>query len=289
MTNILTRVEDQIIDKIDEVSEVSSGEELVYQDLIEMDIINMNRPKNPLSDVAARYQEAKEFLDFFACQKVYHPRKGESYPTIEPYHWELACYYAGIYNFSNGGNRRFLNIVKARQMGMTTFNAAYASWVASNGGRVLFVGFSRMSAEGFIYLCDNMSYHCSKPSNNRLSFINGGEIVAFGQGYGAGKGESVDLVILEEFANFINPELVWTGLLPCLSYGKSQVIMSTSPCPKGISGHESRCKFVKDFITKHGWFHLPAKRKFDEESRYRFAQMYNKEQYITEVEALFPV
>lgn len=270
--NTQTKIEEQVMEFVEELPEENFCEtEQINHDLITEDEEEQIHEKNALSDIVLKFRKAKEFLDFYSNLKI----KENLNPVIEDFHWDLACYYSDIRCVNKGGSNSTKNVVKGRQVGMTSFNAAYASWLASKGKKVLYIGSNSRMSEMFIEKCDKISRvagtkdrykgglrqwttsYCSKPNKVKLSFLNGGEILGTSsrklkeEGYR----EAMDLIILDEFAFFSNAKDVWHSVLPLATMDGKILIYST---PSDYSSN----KFFNLICRRCGWYHLPSTKAY---------------------------
>jgi hypothetical protein len=146
---------------------------------------------------------------------------------------------------------RFISILKSRQLGMSTINAAYALWLASffTGKKILVIANKGAVATNFITTVQDIlgqlpSWLSPKTRvNNRQSieFVNSSKIKASSTTKDAGKSEAVSLLIFDEAAIIPNAKEVWTAASPTIATGGKAVIIST---PKGVGNwfHEIHTK-----------------------------------------------
>ena len=188
-----------------------------------------------LNKITERYQEAKRFLDYMMSRNIRLTNGDITKPTQQGYYWDLACYYSRIKIVSNDSSDRILNVIKPRQCGITTFNAAYATFKASEGNNVLFVGLSNAAADDFINICDLSGEACSKPNSKELCFPfwDGrpeGKIIAKIQNNLDLHDEPKDLIIIDELAHFKNRNIedVCYSVFPLARYF-GQIISASTP------------------------------------------------------------
>lgn len=228
-----------------------------------------------LLEIANKYKEIKEFLSWFDEKMI----AGEEIPiVIRNYYWELACDY-----FSN---KKISNVLKGRQVGISVFNAGYASWLASKGKKVLFIGINNSTCTRFIELCDRFSSECSRPQINRLLFCSGGDITALSSNDRSLQGTLNDVAIFDEFAFFKDQQGVWDKVFPSVYSDGSKIITSSTPnMNEPEMMFESLCK-------KYGRYYLPStkvmsKKELDKNKKH--CEEYGGDfwSYNTEIEALF--
>jgi len=211
-----------------------------------------------LEKIVSKYKNASSFIDWFEHTKG-------AYLTKYHYYWDVACLLSDI------GNKNIINIVKGRGVGMTFMYAAYAAWMAQQGKKVLYVSHDNVRAREFIKTTDSISWYCSiNRSENKLYF-------PFWDGKKEGciqavsynnlsKGESADLIIVDEFAIFSNPGNALKALIPMAAYGK--IIISSTPSSFDYSGSY----IFEDLCNKHGYYHVPV---FDESKANEMRKYYS--------------
>lgn len=162
--------------------------------------------------------------------KIQHPTKGSMLFDPFPYQLELIENYTGY--------RHSINML-GRQMGKTTVAAGYLLWyamfmpdseilVASNKGKNA-SDIMRRIRYAYENCPDHIRAGVTEYNKGSLSFDNGSRIVAETTTETTGRGMSITLVYLDEFAfvrNSIAKEF-WTSLSPTLSTGGKCIITST--------------------------------------------------------------
>jgi len=162
--------------------------------------------------------------------KIQHPTKGSL--DFDPFEYQLDL----IENYNN--NRLSINML-GRQMGKTTVAAGYLLWyamfipdstvlVASNKGKS-----SGEIMQRVRYAYENVPDHIRAGvvsyNRNSIEFDNGSRIIAETTTETTGRGMSISLVYLDEFA-FVPPRIAkefWTSLSPTLATGGKCIITST--------------------------------------------------------------
>jgi len=138
-------------------------------------------------------------------------------------------------------DNRFVVVLKARQLGITTIAEAYALWLASfhTSKKIFIVANVGSTATNFISGVKEIIDHLPdfiKPklnTNNRQSieFNNGSKIKATSTTKYAGKSEAVSLLVFDEAAIIPNAKEIWTSASPTIATGGSVLVIST---PKGV-------------------------------------------------------
>lgn len=162
--------------------------------------------------------------------KIQHPTKGSL--SFDPFEYQLDL----IENYNT--NRLSINML-GRQMGKTTVAAGYLLWyamfipdstvlVASNKGKS-----SAEIMQRVRYAYENTPDHIragvTSYNKNSIEFDNGSRIIAETTTETTGRGMSISLVYLDEFA-FVPPRIArefWTSLSPTLATGGKCIITST--------------------------------------------------------------
>lgn len=161
---------------------------------------------------------------------IQHPTKGAI--KFEPFEYQVDL----INNYNT--SRRSINML-GRQMGKTTVAAGYLLWyamfrpdstilVASNKGKGANEIMQRVR-----YAYENIPDHiragATEYNKGSISFDNGSRIIAETTTETTGRGMSISLVYLDEFA-FVRPGIArefWTSLSPTLATGGKCIITST--------------------------------------------------------------
>ncbi len=161
---------------------------------------------------------------------IQHPLKGRMKLELFDFQHEL------IKNYHN--SRRSVNMV-SRQMGKTTVAAGYLLWFSMfNDDSTILIASNKYDGAQEImqrvrYAYESVPDHIRagvKSYNKRsIDFDNGSRIVATTTTGNTGRGMSLSLVYLDEFA-FVEPGIAkefWTSLSPTLSTGGKCIITST--------------------------------------------------------------
>jgi len=140
-------------------------------------------------------------------------------------------------------SNRFLLIVKTRQVYMSTLLDTYALWRAAfHNDNVMIMTNNSNSAQKHIANINKISclkgafemlkgFDATNGTRDCLNFPNGGKIKSKDVTPLAARGESLDLLILDEFA-FCKPsdtKEIWMAAAPSLSLTQGQVIMASTP------------------------------------------------------------
>lgn len=161
---------------------------------------------------------------------IQHPKFGRQKIELYPFQFELIETYHKY--------RRSVNMV-SRQLGKTTIAAGYLLWYAMfvDDSTILIASNKYDSAQEIMhrvrYAYESIPDHIRagvKVYNKRsIDFDNGSRIVATTTTENTGRGMSLSLVYLDEFA-FVEPNIAkefWTSLSPTLSTGGKCIITST--------------------------------------------------------------
>ncbi len=141
-------------------------------------------------------------------------------------------------------DHRFNVVVKARQLGLSTLTAAYASWLAlfHKDKNILIIATKLAVAQNFIrkvkVLIKSLPKWLILPeivadNKQSIEFSSGSSIKAIPTSDDAGRSEALSLLIIDEAAFVRNFDELWMGLYPTLSTGGRAVILST---PNGVGG-----------------------------------------------------
>lgn len=131
---------------------------------------------------------------------------------------------------------------KSRQLGLSTIVAAYALWMAlfQKEKNILVIAIKLDTAKLFIKKVEAMLLALPEwlvmpkikaQSVKYLVFSNGSKIQAIPTSPGAGRGEALSLLIVDEAAHVEGIDEIWLGLQPTLSTGGSSILIST---PSGV-------------------------------------------------------
>lgn len=162
--------------------------------------------------------------------KIQHPTRGGI--DFVPFDYQLDL----IENYNN--NRFSINML-GRQMGKTTVAAGYLLWYAMfRPDSTLLVAAHKQTGAAEImqrirYAYEGVPDHIragvTEYNKGSISFDNGSRIVAATTTENTGRGMSLTLIYLDEFA-FVPPRIAqefWTALSPTLSTGGSCIVTST--------------------------------------------------------------
>jgi hypothetical protein len=162
--------------------------------------------------------------------RIQHPTRGSI--SFVPYNYQLDL----INNYNN--NRLSINML-GRQMGKTTVAAGYLLWyamfipdstvlVASNKGKSAAEIMQRVRY-AYENIPDYIRAGVTSYNKNSIEFDNGSRIIAETTTETTGRGMSISLVYLDEFA-FVPTRIskeFWTSLSPTLATGGKCIITST--------------------------------------------------------------
>ena len=161
---------------------------------------------------------------------IQHPTKGRMYFHLFDYQRELIDAYH---------NHRYSIALISRQMGKSTAAAAYLLWYSMfNQDQTILIAAHKysgaqeiMSRIRFAYelLPDYLRAGAVSYNKGSIEFDNGSRIIAQATTDNTGRGLSISLAYLDEFA-FVRPSIArefWTALSPTLSTGGKCIITST--------------------------------------------------------------
>ena len=162
--------------------------------------------------------------------KIQHPTKGGI--NFEPFSYQLEL-------VENYNNYRYSINMLGRQMGKTTVAAGYLLWYAmfKPDSTILVAAHKQAGAQEIMqrirYAYESVPDHIragvTEYNKGSLSFDNGSRIVSATTTENTGRGMSLSLVYLDEFA-FVPPRIAaefWTALSPTLSTGGKCIVTST--------------------------------------------------------------
>ena len=162
--------------------------------------------------------------------KIQHPTKGGM--SFDPFSYQLEL----IHNYNN--YRYSINML-GRQMGKTTVAAGYLLWYAMfrPDSTILVAAHKQAGAQEIMQriryayesVPDYIRAGVTEYNKGSISFDNGSRIVASTTTENTGRGMSLTLVYLDEFA-FVPPRIAsefWTSLSPTLATGGKCIITST--------------------------------------------------------------
>lgn len=132
---------------------------------------------------------------------------------------------------------RFNIVLKSRQLGLTTVSAGYAVWVAlfQRNKSVLCIATKLSTATGFIKKVKEfwknlppwLRFVEIEETKQEVRFMNGSTIEAIPTSDDAGRGKSINLLIVDEAAFIRNFDSVWTAIQPTLGTGGNAIVLST--------------------------------------------------------------
>ena len=169
--------------------------------------------------------------------RVQHPTKGSIPFDLYPYQVEM------VRNFQRG---RYNIVLSARQTGKSATSAAYLLWFATfNFDKTILIASNKNSnamemIQRIRYAYENLPHWIKAGimddgwNKHSVEFDNGSRIISTATSEEAGRGMSISLLFLDEFA-FVKPGIqdeFWTSIAPTLSTGGSCIMSST---PNGDS------------------------------------------------------
>ena len=179
-------------------------------------------------ELAKCAQDPKYFMTEFCF--IQHPVKGRMKFNLFDYQRELV----NVYH-----NHRYSIAMLARQMGKSTAAAGYLLWYAMfNPDQTILIAAHKYSGAQeimqrirFAYetLPDFVRAGVTAYNKGSLEFDNGSRIIAQATTENTGRGLSISLAYLDEFA-FVRPTIArefWTSLSPTLATGGKCIITST--------------------------------------------------------------
>lgn len=197
-------------------------------DLVKKPHIKDTFNNSQLAELMRCTEDPIYFIERFI--KVQHPKLGSVPLVLYPFQHRMV---KGFHD------NRFVVGLTARQMGKTTTAAAYLLW------RAMFVPDTKIliAANKFsqaMEIMDRIRYSYEECPNyiragvveynkGTITFDNGSKITARATTPDAGRGLSITLLYLDEFA-FVRPSMAsefWTSIQPVLSTGGSCIITST--------------------------------------------------------------
>ena len=180
------------------------------------------------TELAKCIQDPKYFMTEHCW--IQHPTKGRLKFDLFPYQQELVDTYH---------NNRYSIALISRQMGKSTAAAGYLLWYAMfNPDQTILIAAHKYSGAQeimqrirFAYetLPDHLRAGAVSYNKGSIEFDNGSRIVAQATTDNTGRGLSISLAYLDEFA-FVRPNIArefWTALSPTLSTGGKCIITST--------------------------------------------------------------
>jgi hypothetical protein len=181
-----------------------------------------------LIDLTRCFEDPVYFIDNF--MKVQHATKGSIPLKMWDYQYEMVKAFH---------ENRYVVALTGRQLGKTTIAAAYLLWKAmfTPDTTILIAANTYNQA---LEIMDRIRYGYENLPNfiragqteynkGTIAFDNGSKIISRATSPNAGRGLSVSVLYLDEFA-FVAPNIgrdFWTAMLPVLSTGGSCIITST--------------------------------------------------------------
>ena len=134
-------------------------------------------------------------------------------------------------------DHRFIVVLKARQLGISTITQAYVCWLLNfrREKNVMVVSTKFNTAADFVKKIRKMYNNLDEwlkigkiAVDNRTSFEldNGSKVFASSTNADAGRGEAVSLLVIDEAAHVPGIDELWTGMYPTLSTGGSCIAIS---------------------------------------------------------------
>jgi len=165
--------------------------------------------------------------------KIPHPGKG-----LIPFN---------TYDFQNDlveelALHRFMIILKARQLGISTITAAYVTWLVlfHRDKNVLIVATKLNTAANLVKKVKTILKNLPEwlkiadltiDNKNSIELSNGSQVKASSTSGDAGRSEALSLLVIDEAAHIENLQDLWTGLYPTISTGGRCIAIST---PNGV-------------------------------------------------------
>ena len=210
----------------------------------------MGRAKNTrIKKAGAEHQfTPHELMEFKRCAedpvyfcknyvKVQHPKRGAIPLELYPYQEQM------MYSYME---HRYTIVLSARQTGKSTISAIYLLWFAMfHADKTILIASNKNKGAMEMVTRIRFAYEelpmFLKPgvnddgwSKHSIGFDNGSRIESTATSENSGRGMSISLLFLDEFA-FVKPSIqeeFWTSILPTLSTGGSCIMSST---PNGDS------------------------------------------------------
>jgi len=225
----------------------------------------VNSKKAVIQELIKCGKDPVYFLNNYA--KVQHPTKG-----LVPF--KTYQYQNDIVNAYLGHRKNI--ILKARQLGITTITAGYATWLIMfhKDKNVLVVATKQDVAKNVLrmvkiilkhlprWMKDFLKLNAKDTVWNRHSveLDNGSRIKAQTTTEGVGRTEGVSFLVIDEVAHIKNFDDIWTGIRPTISTGGNVALMST-PCGTGNFFHkcflEAQNNSINGFNCKLGTYINP--------------------------------
>ena len=137
---------------------------------------------------------------------------------------------------------RFIIVLKARQLGISTITAAYIAWLIMfhRDKNVLIVATKLTTAANMVKKVKTIMRNLPVwlkmaelvvDNKNSIELTNGSQVKASTTSGDAGRSEALSLLVIDEAAHVENLRELWTGLYPTISTGGRCIAIST---PNGV-------------------------------------------------------
>ncbi len=137
---------------------------------------------------------------------------------------------------------RFIVVLKARQLGISTITAAYIAWLVlfHRDKNVLIVATKLSTAANLVkkvkIILKNLPEwiriaDLTIDNKNSIELSNGSQVKASSTSGDAGRSEALSLLVIDEAAHIDGLDELWTGLYPTISTGGRCIAIST---PNGV-------------------------------------------------------
>jgi len=187
--------------------------------------------KEIIAEIVKCGKDSSYFINNYA--KISHPLKGLIPFKTYPYQDDV---------LNDFNDHRFVIVLKARQLGISTITAAYIVWLMLfyRDKNVLVIATKFQTAANLVKKVKNIMQNVPPwlriadiKIDNRTSFVltNGSEVKAASTSGDAGRSEALSLLVIDEAAHVEGLEELWTGLYPTLSTGGRCIALST---PNGV-------------------------------------------------------
>ena len=171
------------------------------------------------------------FINTYA--KIPHPGKGLIPFKTYDFQDELV---------DNLALHRFIVVLKARQLGISTITAAYVAWLVlfHRDKNVLIVATKLSTAANLVrkvkIILKNLPEwiriaNFEVDNKNSIELNNGSQVKASSTSGDAGRSEALSLLVIDEAAHIDGLDELWTGLYPTISTGGRCIAIST---PRGV-------------------------------------------------------
>ena len=137
---------------------------------------------------------------------------------------------------------RFIVVLKARQLGISTITAAYVAWLVlfHRDKNVLIVATKLSTAANLVKKVKIILKNLPEwiriatltiDNKNSIELSNGSQVKASSTSGDAGRSEALSLLVIDEAAHIDGLDELWTGLYPTISTGGRCIAIST---PNGV-------------------------------------------------------